>query len=963
MSDQKSYLQRALVANSEAVQRGRGQNRIPDPEKDPLWRRYAEKFRDPLIIVLLVALALSCIVSGYEIHSTGNWNLIFEPCGVLFAILLATGVGFIFEVKADREFDVLNQVKDTQPVKVLRRPSEGEAPRMYSIPKMDVVVGDVVRVEAGDQMPADGTLVEANSLTVDESIFTGEPFAPKEVLSSAQSSNSQSSDSQLSDSSLSETAYPVDRLLRGSSVIEGNGIYIVDRIAQDSEEGRGVALVREGSAVKTPLNRQLEQLGNWISYVSFGIAALIVLGRVIYFFFFDGNSANDTDPWAIFGFVLQSIMIAITLIVVAVPEGLPMSVTVSLALSMRNMLRENNLVRKLHACETMGAATVICTDKTGTLTQNRMSVVEQCFFSSSSNTSASSTLSNTTKNTSISSNLSSPSALSHSLALAIAVNSTAELAPSSDGTLSPIGNPTEGALLLWLHAQGLDYRQLRQQVRVVSQQPFSTMTKYMLTVVEREDGSRIHYYKGAPELLLDRCAEVSGSAQRADVESLLSSYQARAMRTLGFAVAEERHGQVGPLTFTGVVGIADPIRHDVAEAIRQCKDDAGVKVIIVTGDTVGTANEIGRQIGLLTEGETDKTLQGPDFAQLADDVACELLRDHRIKIIARARPEDKARLVTLLQRNHEVVAVTGDGTNDAPALAKAQVGLSMGSGTSRAKEASDITIIDDSFASINKAIMWGRSIYLNIRRFIIYQMIINVCACLIVLLGALVGLDSPLNVTQMLWVNLIMDTFAAGALSSLPADPRVLHDKPRSPHAHIIDRSMALRIAGWGLGFFVILTGLWQLLFHRDVTSFGELLDASSVRLFLTGFFQGHGEKAALSSYEHGLFFTTFVVLQFWNLFNVRYFRTNRCFLLEVRDYFCHRDSFRASFSTGFALVAAVILVGQYFIVNLLPDFFEVEALSLQDWALILLCTSPVFLIPEVIRWHQTVLRNSGKRS
>ena len=918
-SSEKEYLQQALAADSEQVLKGKGRNVIPEPEKDPLWRRYLEKFKDPLIIVLLVALVLSCVVSGYEINITGNWHLVFEPCGVLFAILLATGVGFIFEVKADKEFDVLNQVKDAQPVKVLRRPTAGAEVQMYSIPKMDVVVGDIVRVEAGDQMPADGIVVEANALCVDESIFTGEPFANKGVRNEGAEEGS------------NELAYPTNRLLRGSTVIEGNGVYIVDKIAQDSEEGRGVALVQEGSEVKTPLNRQLDQLGNMISYASFAIAALIVIGRLIYYFFFDGNTANDTDPWEIFGFILQSLMIAITLIVVAVPEGLPMSVTVSLALSMRSMLKENNLVRKLHACETMGAATVICTDKTGTLTQNRMSVVEKWFGKGGK---------------------------FEEVALGIAVNSTAELSTDEKGQVQPIGNPTEGALLMWLHDQGFDYRQLRSSVRIVSQQPFSSLTKCMETEVVLVDGSRVRFLKGAPEILLDRCSSIAGGASRADVEEVLAGYQSRAMRTLGFAVTDFNPSnsqtpqtlQPSQLRFLGVVGIADPIRPDVAEAIRQCKDDAGVKVIIVTGDTVGTANEIGRQIGLLAEGETDKTIQGPDFAKLTDAEARQLLRNHQIKIISRARPEDKARLVTLLQRNHEVVAVTGDGTNDAPALAKAQVGLSMGSGTSRAKDASDITIIDDSFASINKAIMWGRSIYLNIRRFIIFQMIINVCACLIVLLGALVGLDSPLNVTQMLWVNLIMDTFAAGALSSLPADPRVLHSRPRSPRAHIIDRPMAIRIATWGLGFFVILTGLWQLLFHQDVQSARELLSTDSLRLFVSGFFHGHEGKAALNGYEHGLFFTTFVVLQFWNLFNTRYYRTDRCFLLEVYDLCCNRPRFKAHFSSGFALVATVILVGQYFIVNLLSDFFEVEPLSFDDWAIILLCTSPVFIIPEVVR-------------
>lgn len=898
----KNYIDLALAQDDPCVEEGKGKNKIPEAEKESLWRQYLEKFRDPLIIVLLVALALSCIVSGYEIYQTGNWRLAFEPVGVLFAILLATGVGFIFEVKADREFDVLNQVNDSQPVKVLRRPHAGERPQMYSIPKMDVVVGDVVRVEAGDQLPADGQLLECNALKVDESVFTGEPYANKGIGLTAEG----------------ETAYPCDRLLRGSTVIEGNGIYVVDKTAVDSEEGRGVALTREGSNVRTPLNRQLDQLGRWISYASFAIAALIVVGRLVYFFFFaDDSIADKSDAWGIFGFILQSLMIAITLIVVAVPEGLPMSVTVSLALSMRKMLRENNLVRKLHACETMGAATVICTDKTGTLTQNRMSVVEHlCLIPMDQ------------------------------IAVGISVNSTAEVVEIAGQGLSQIGNPTECALLMWLRHNGYDYSQLRHTSHIVAQQPFSSLEKYMLTEVEEADGTRVKYYKGAPELLLSRCQTVAAGGSVAQIETLLEQYQKRAMRTLGFAV---QRGQE-PLTFVGIVGIADPIRSDVKEAIRQCNEDAGVKVIIVTGDTVGTANEIGRQIGLLAPDEEDKTLQGPDFAQRSDQELRELLRQNQIRIIARARPEDKARLVTLLQRNHEVVAVTGDGTNDAPALSKAQVGLSMGSGTSRAKDASDITIIDDSFASINKAILWGRSIYQNIRRFILYQMTINVCACLVVLLGAVMGLDSPLNVTQMLWVNLIMDTFAAGALSSLPADPRVLHDKPRSPRAHIIDRSMARSITLWGIGFFVILTGLWQLFYHSEIQTAASIFRLDNLRLFVMGFFQGHQGKAFLSPYEHSLFFTTFVLLQFWNLFNVRYYRTDRCFIGEMHDLFFDRPRFLSSFSFGFSSVALVILFGQFLIVNLLPEFFEVLPLSWGDWATILIATSPVFIVPEIFR-------------
>lgn len=884
MDNDQNYLDLALAVDDAAVVNGQGKNKIPEPEKEPLWKRYLAKFKDPLIIVLLVALALSVIVSAYEIHQTGNWRLLFEPAGVFMAILLATGIGFIFEVKAEAEFDVLNQVKDTQPVKVLRRPGPGLPPQMYSIAKCDVVVGDLIRVESGDQMPADGELLQSNALKVDESIFTGEPWASKHPGAGE-----------------SEGAYPANRLLRGSTVIEGNGVYVADRIALDSEEGRGVALTRQGSTVRTPLNRQLDQLGLWISRASFAIAALIVVGRLVFFFFM--SDLPKDDPWSILGFVLQSFMIAITLIVVAVPEGLPMSVTVSLALSMRRMLKEKNLVRKLHACETMGAATVICTDKTGTLTQNRMSVVAHHF-----------------------------DIPLHDVALAISINTTAEI---------NIGNPTEGALLQWLHAQGYDYQTLRRSAHIVAQQPFSSATKYMSTEVEEADGTRVRYYKGAPELMLS----LSQEGDVVSAQHLLLDYQHRAMRTLGFAT---QRGS-GPITFTGIVGIADPIRPDVVEAVRQCRQDAGVRVIIVTGDTAITANEIGRQLGLLAPGEADKTLQGPDFAARPDAELRQLLRHDQIRIVARARPEDKARLVTLLQQNREVVAVTGDGTNDAPALAKAQVGLSMGSGTTRAKEASDITLLDDSFASITRAIMWGRSLYQNIRRFILFQSTINVCACLVVLLGAVMGIDSPLSVTQMLWVNLIMDTFAAAALSALPADPRVLRQPPRSPRAHIIDRPMARRIIGVGLVFFVVLALLWQMLYQAPITSVGQLFTWPILQGALMHFGSLH-RVASLTPYEHAIFFTAFVLMQFWNLFNVRYYRTGRSLVADVRDLIWCRPRFRAHFSAGFAAVAAIILVGQVLIVNLMPQFFELSPLSLRDWLWLLLATSPVFILPQLFR-------------
>jgi len=849
-----SFLDNCLIEGSSTITDGKGQNIIPPPEKEPLWKGFLEKFKDPLIIVLLIVFLFSVGVSVYEVMGGHSINVLLEPLGVLIALLLATGVGFIFEVKADKEFDILNKVKDSRPVKVLRRRKEGSEPVVREIPKSDVCIGDIVRLESGDEIPADGTVLDSLSLTVDESNFTGEPYASKSV----------------DRDEASEAAYPSNFLLRGSTIIEGHGLMQVTAIGMQTEEGRGVAKTQEGSDVKTPLNQQLDRLGKAISVASFVIGILIIIGRMVYYFWFDGNSANNKDIFEIIEFVLGSIMIAVTLIVVAVPEGLPMSITVSLAMSMRKMLKENNLVRKLHACETMGAATVICTDKTGTLTQNRMTVMECEVFDAS---------------------------MQELFAKGIAINSTAEIV-EEDGETRRIGNPTECALLVWAKGKGLDYAAVRKNAVITAQQPFSTETKYMLTTTA--DGHT--FIKGASEILIDKCSSIAGGWTREQLFDRLHEYQAKAMRTLGFAIDG---------TFVGIVGIADPIREDVAEAIHICRDNAGVRVIIVTGDTPGTAREIGRQIGLI-KSEDDKVITGTEFAKMDDDEARKYITD--LKIISRARPEDKARLVTLLQKNGEVVAVTGDGTNDAPALSKAQVGLSMGDGTSRAKEASDITIIDNSFSSINKAIMWGRSLYQNIRRFIIFQTTINVCACLIVLFGAFTGLDSPLNVTQMLWVNLIMDTFAAMALSSLPADPAVLMDKPRNPKSNIIDRKMGLTICLSGLFFFLVFSALWLKI-------------------------------------DHKYFFTIFVISQFWNIFNARYYNTQGSLIQDVINLFGDRALFRATTSMSFFGIALVIILGQILIVSFGGDMFEVKPLMLNEWLWIVLLTSPVLIVPDIYRF------------
>lgn len=862
-------------------------NIIPPPARQPLWRGFLEKFKDPLIIVLLVIFCFSVGVSIYELQHGAGTEVLFEPVGVLVALLLATGVGFILEVKAEEEFKVLNQTNDSAPVKVLRNG------QLIEIPKMDVVVGDLVRLESGDEVPADGLLEDSRQLRVDESAFTGEPSAQK---------------THELDKHDAHATYESNKLLRGSTVLEGYGLLRITAIGIDTEEGRGAMQVREGRTVETPLNKQLGALGKQVSGAAFGVAALIVVGRLICFYTIGGHTADNTTLVTLIEYILASIMIAVTLIVVAVPEGLPMSITMSLAMSMRRMLRENNLVRKLHACETMGAATVICTDKTGTLTQNRMQVVEHRSYESAS--------------------LAGYSAeeLMH---LCCALNSTAEISTSPDGTQQTLGNPTEGALLHWITSGGRDYKTLREQWQVVDRTPFSSERKFMSTTVERE-GQRITLYKGASEILLPQCTAVSPGADAqstgteakiADskvVMAQLSQWQSQAMRTLGFAAEVD-----GVMVFLGIVGIMDPLRLDVKEAIDTCTHHAGVRVIIVTGDTIGTATEIGRQIGL--EPTEHTIITGPDFAALTDEEALERVAE--LKIIARARPDDKARLVQLLQQRGEVVAVTGDGTNDAPALAKAQVGLSMGSGTAHAKEASDITIIDNSFASINKAILWGRSLYQNIRRFLLFQLTVNVAACLIVLVGAFTGVDSPLTVTQMLWVNLIMDTFAAMALSSLPADPSVMDECPRSQKSHIIDRPMLRRIVLVGLFQFAVSLVVWES--QSPGTMFEWLKHIELPRM---------------------QFFTFFVMLQFWNLFNARYYRTRRSFLLDVCDV-AHRPShFSHHFSTAFVGIALAIFFGQLAIVELIPELFQVERLDAAELLRIIMITSPFLIIPDLYR-------------
>ncbi len=876
------------LTDAEVVESRRlhGDNVLTPPAKEPLWRKFLAKLTDPLIIILLVAAALSIGIAFYEYFGLGHDATAFlEPIGILLAVVLATGLAFIFETKADREFDILNKVNDDEPVRVIRN---GQS---QQIPKRDVVAGDVVMIGTGDEIPADGTLIDAVALMVDESSLTGEPACAK------------TTDSRDFDP---EATFPSNRVMRGTKVMEGHGVFRAEAVGDRTENGKVFQAAQIDNSIKTPLDEQLERLGSLITKLGYAVAALVVVGRLgIYF-------SNEPFEWISFiTYLLQTVMLAVTLLVVSVPEGLPMAVTLSLAYSMRRMLKTNNLVRKLHACETMGATTVICTDKTGTLTQNRMRVASMQFYPVEGFT---------------------QQQCDALVREGMAVNSTASLDLSRKDDPQPIGNPTEGALLLWLHDNGCDYLELKRRAGRVAELPFSTERKYMATAVvsAAEAGRRILYVKGAPEILLTMCD--MPQQQREGIRTTLAEYQNQAMRTLAFAFRPLADGEQGitpegisgRLAMLGIAAISDPVREEVPAAVTECRN-AGIEVKIVTGDTTATAREIGRRIGLWSDDtDTDRNIiTGPEFEALDERQLADRVMD--LKIIARARPMDKKRLVEALQAHNQVVAVTGDGTNDAPALKAANVGLSMGDGTSVAKEASDITIIDNSFGSIARAVMWGRSLYLNIQRFILFQLTVNVAACLTVLFGAFTGTESPLTVTQMLWVNLILDTFAAMALASLPPSPQVMNAKPRDRSAFIITSHMKRRIISTGGLFFLLMMALLYLFRHADVESLLQPwhLDFSS---------PGH-----ISPYELSLFFTLFVMLQFWNLFNARAFGTGR-------------SAFHMAHCDGFVFIALLILVGQYLIVTFGGTMFSVVPLKAADWGIVIAATSAVLWVGELRR-------------
>lgn len=852
-----------------------GKNVLTPPQRTSLWKLYLDKYRDPIIQILLVAAFVSLILAFIEKN-------FMETIGIFVAVFLATTVGFYFERDAAKKFNLLTALSEEQPVKVRRNG------KVMEIPRHDVVVGDVVLVEVGDEVPADGELIVCNDLQINESALTGEPVAEKSLEGGG------------------DGAYPRNVILRSTMVMNGRGEFVVTAVGDATEIGKVAKKSTEQTSVETPLHMQLDKLAKMISKVG----SVVSVAAFFIFLIHDilTNPAwGGKDYFYMAEIVLKYFMMAVTLIVMAVPEGLPMAITLSLALNMRRMLKSNNLVRKLHACETMGAVTVICTDKTGTLTQNKMQV----------------------------SALELKQGDEALLDTAIALNSTAEL---NDG--KPIGNPTESALLLWLDAQGKDYEELRKQVNVLKQLPFSTERKMMATLAE-VDGETYLFVKGAPEIVMKKCI-IEDRMQRQSAEEL-DEWQHKAMRTLAFAYKKIEASimrtsrtstaevvallDANDLQLQAIAAIADPIRPDVPAAVQECRH-AGIEVKVVTGDTAATALEIGKQIGVFEDEPENigadgsltsldqQMITGEQWEALSDEEAYERAKD--IRVMSRARPTDKQRLVAMLQKRDEVVAVTGDGTNDAPALHYAHVGLSLGSGTSVAKEASDMTLLDDSFKSIANAVMWGRSLYRNLQRFLFFQLVVNVAALLLVLGGSVIGTEMPLTVTQILWVNLIMDTFAALALASLPPSHEVMKDKPRKASDFIINKSIGFGILFCGIVFFLVMFALLVYCERRG--------------------------KGGVDVHELTMFFTTFVMIQFWNLFN-------------AKALMSHHTAFRHFLKDrGMILVLVLVLVGQWIIVTFGGEMFRTTPLSLHEWLLIIGSTSVVLWAGELWRTFKRMI-------
>jgi len=833
-TDPKQGLSSAQI---QEMQNRFGKNELTPPPRLPLWKLYLKNFEDPIIRILLVAVIISALVAALE----GSGLL--DTIGIALAVILATTIAFLTEYKSNREFDALNAMCDDTGIKVIR---DGQA---RTIRMRDVVVGDIILLEAGDAVPADGILVHEAHFEADESAFTGENEPVRK--------NSE------------------DTLLKGTWVTAGRGTMIATAVGDATRMGEIAASITRGERPETPLQVKLRVLAGQISRFGYAMAGLIVISLLA-----KGIVTGlPTDPLELVRFLLDIAIFAVIIIVVSVPEGLPVSVTVSLALTMRKMTRAYSLVRRMIACETIGSVTTICTDKTGTLTRNLMEVV------------ASSILTPEYENKT-------PDDPAGWVTLNAGVNSTAELEPR-EGELITVGNSTEGALLRWLSRAGIDYHQIRRAYFPISQALFDSRRKEMRTVISIE-GRYYLLVKGAPEVVAASC---SSAPDLTPVKNLAG----RAMRTLAFAHAEtgSPEDSTPTLIWDGYVGIRDEIRSDVPSAVATCRS-AGISIAMVTGDSPETAAAIAKETGILTNGTV---ITGPEFRDLSPEKQQALAP--QIEVMARSAPHDKLLLVKALQANGEVVAVTGDGTNDAPALRSADVGLAMGiAGTEVAREASDIILLDDSFPTIERAVWWGRALFENIQRFLMFQLTINISAAFLSFIAPLLGYPAPFSVIQLLWINIIMDSLAALALCSESPHPALMEKKPIPRTSSVLTPYMIRAILC--TAFVYIIVGIGGIIFGLP-------------------YMNSPAEQATA-------FFTGFVLAQVWNGINCRGI-----------------NGIMPSFIRGnpafFVIMGSIILI-QFLIVQFGGAVFGTVPLSVFQWIVLLLGTLPVLLIWPALRWN-----------
>ena len=867
-SDEERGLKSSQVEASRAAH---GANSFTQAKGESLARRIWDASTEPMLVMLIFAAIITLGVNIARYFTGGEYNFL-ECAGIFCAIALSVVITIITEGKSAKAFEELNRINEDTLVKVIR---DGE-PTL--VPQRDIVVGDVLLVETGDKIVADGRLLSSVDLSVNESSLTGESMPV-------------SKDAEAACSDATPVAERANMLYSGCFVAAGTGKLLVTGVGNDTEFGQIAKELGTIEKASTPLQEKLDRLGKQITVMGCTAAGIVFTIEIVTFLM------NNTFNWET---VSDAFITSIVLIVAAVPEGLPTIVAVSLALNIIKMSRENALVKKMIACETIGCVNIICSDKTGTLTENKMTV--HTIWAGGEKLE--------------------PAELADPVLLRnFCINGNANVTPEGDGW-NFIGNPTECSLLVAAHKAGYDYQQLRHDADVVRVFPFSSQNKDMSTIVREKDASGAEqlmlYVKGNPEKVLSMCAGVSDE-ERERIDALMEDYQSHAGRLLGFAHRElagfddEAQEDVErDLVFDGFVVISDPLSPDVYDAIRRCRE-AGIEVKMLTGDNIRTARAIANELHMLEDGHI--AVEAADIEAMSDDELSDALG--RIQVIARSTPLVKMRVVKLLKARGNVVAVTGDGINDAPAIKNADVGIAMGiAGTEVTKEASDMVLLDDSFSTILKAVQWGRGIYENFKRFIQFQLTVNVSSVIVVVFSILAGFEAPFTALELLWINIIMDGPPALTLGLEPIRDDLLQHEPTRRDASILDRTMLFRIFANGIYISAIFMAqhFWNFLGCAE------------------------GEKATV-------LFTLFVLMQLLNAFNCRELN-NVPMLKNVGN------------NKLMLAVFGLVLSMQFAITEFGAAVFGTVPLSAALWGKMLLCAVSVVIVDEAVK---AVRRAMGK--